>query len=78
MGKAKNTKKGNPMALWIVGGVAVVAAGVLIGVAMFAGNKPEAPQAAVAVKTDAELKANRNQQGNAAAKVTVVEWGDYL
>lgn len=78
MGKAKNTRKGNPKALWIVVGVAVVAAGALISLGVLAGNKKEAPQAAVAVKTDAELKANRNQLGNAAAKVTVVEWGDYL
>jgi len=78
VGKEKNTRKGNPMALWIVGGIAVVATGVLISLGVLSGNKKEAPPATVAVKTDAELKANRNQQGNAAAKVTVVEWGDYL
>lgn len=74
-------KKSNPIALWLVAGVAVVAAGALIAYGALSGGKTEEPkttQPAVTFKTDAEQKANRNLMGDPKAKVQVVEWGDYL
>lgn len=82
MGQAKGKKPKNNSNLWLVAGAAVIAVGAMIGLSIFfANNKEKAPEPAapsVAVKSDAEVKGSRNQLGNPAAKVQIVEWGDYL
>ncbi|HWI66456.1 MAG TPA: hypothetical protein VNT75_31900 [Symbiobacteriaceae bacterium] len=78
---SKPKKKSSSAALWVVAGVAVVAVGAMIAFSALGSKKEEpAPQptAVAGVKTDTEQKAVKNQMGNKEAKVTVVEWGDYL
>lgn len=80
MGKQQK-KKSSSAALWAVAGIAVVAVGALIAFNAMSGSKQETaaqPTAVAGVKTDTEQKAVKNQMGNTAAKVTVIEWGDYL
>ncbi|MDF2630101.1 MAG: hypothetical protein K0R39_3932 [Symbiobacteriaceae bacterium] len=89
LGEAKQKQKPrrNNNNLWIVGGAVVIAVATMIGLSIYLANKNQAPEPTetagttvtpIAAKTDAEVKGNRNQQGNPAAKVEVVEWGDYL
>lgn len=81
MGQAKGKKKKNSGNLWLVAGAAVIAVGAMIGLSLFFSNKnqePETTPPSVAVKSDTDVKGTRNQQGNPAAKVEIVEWGDYL
>jgi hypothetical protein len=80
VGQAKGKMPKNNRSLWLVTGAAVIAVGAMIGLSIFLTSKEKAPEPTaptVAVKTDAEVKGNRNQQGNPTAKVEIVEWGDY-
>lgn len=77
--KSKRTKPASS-AIWWVGGGAVVAVAVLIGISLFSAKEdptPPAPMVTTA-QSDAELNAVRNVKGAATAKVTLVEYIDYL
>lgn len=59
--------------VWVVAGVAVAAAGLLIGVSLLSvGGRRD-----VATMADTERGAERNVWGDAAAPVKLVEYGDY-
>lgn len=62
--------------IWWVVGVAAIGIGVLIGLSAMSANKAAPP--ADTVKSDVDLGAVRTVKGKETAKVTVVEYGDYL
>jgi hypothetical protein len=69
----KQSRKANA-GLWTVGGVAVLAVALLIGMQANS-NKGSGTTAA---GTDITLGGVRNVKGKDTAKVTLVEYGDYL
>lgn len=76
MGKKSNQKKGS-QAIWVVAGIAVVAVAALVGFSLTS-SQSKASKVTVAVKSDKEYNATRNVMGPATAKVTLVEYNDYL
>ncbi|MFZ5827840.1 MAG: hypothetical protein ACOY94_26340 [Bacillota bacterium] len=81
--KTQSQKKTNSQAIWVVAGVAVAAAAVLIAISLTRPGKDATPLAAnpnpaPGVKSDKELGAVRNVKGSPDAKVTLSEWNDYL
>lgn len=67
------SRKGRQKGVWTVAGVAVVAAGLLIGLSLHSvGGSRE-----VATMADTERGAQRNVWGDDAAPVKLVEYGDY-
>ena len=73
MSKKKQPNRKGGQALWWVAGIAVIAAGVLIGINMIGKGNAKAS----AGKTDAEVHAVRTVQGPATAKVKLEEYSDF-
>lgn len=67
-------------AIWTVAGVGVVAVGLLIWASLWSSQSQQADTNVVvpAVKSDAELHANRFTLGKPEAKAHLVEYGDFL
>lgn len=76
MPKNSPKSKGSGGGIWWVVGVAAIGIGVLVGLSVMSANKQN--PVADAVKTDADMGAVRTVKGKDTAKVTVLEYGDYL
>lgn len=72
MGKQKRGQKGS---IWLVVGGAVLVVAVLIAGSLWSSR---GGQSTAVVQSDAELGASPGLHGPASAKVTVVEYSDYL
>lgn len=70
-----NRTKKPSTSLWVVAGVAVAVVAVLIGGSLYSSRSKGPNQAVV---SDAQMGAQRNVLGKVGAKVTVVEFNDYL
>lgn len=75
MGKKTLNQKRPSASIWMPVGIAVVAVAVLVSASIYSTRKMD-PRPVTA--SDQEMGAVRNVKGPATAKVTVVEYNDYL